>query len=80
MRDVVIPFEKDARRDHHNCPEMELVEELPEVDVILVNGESVDFTHIVCNGDCISVYPVFESLDIIPVLRRRPERTGHARR
>jgi uncharacterized protein with PIN domain/sulfur carrier protein ThiS len=44
-----------------------------EVDLILVNGISVDFRHIVRDGDSISVYPVFEALDIHPVLRLRPE-------
>ena len=43
-----------------------------EVDIILVNGESVDFSCIVQDGDRISVYPVFESLDISPLLRLRP--------
>jgi hypothetical protein len=44
-----------------------------EVEVILVNGESVDFTYIVNDGDDVSVYPMFESLDIRPLLRLRPE-------
>ncbi|MGB7538019.1 MAG: Mut7-C RNAse domain-containing protein [Anaerolineales bacterium] len=44
-----------------------------EVDLILINGQSVDFTHPVRDGDRISVYPVFESLDIHPLLRLRPE-------
>ena len=43
-----------------------------EVDIILVNGGSVDFSFIVQDGDYISVYPVFESLDISPLLRLRP--------
>ncbi len=42
-----------------------------EVDLILINGESVDFSRIVADGDRISVYPVFESLDIGPVTRLR---------
>ena len=42
-----------------------------EVELILVNGESVDFSHIVCDGDRISVYPVFERLDIGSLLRLR---------
>ena len=37
-----------------------------EVDLILVNGQSVDFNYPVQEGDHISVYPVFESLDISP--------------
>jgi uncharacterized protein with PIN domain len=44
-----------------------------EVDLILVNGDSVDFGYHVEDGDFISVYPVFESLDISPVSRVRPE-------
>jgi len=44
-----------------------------EVDLILINGESVDFSRIVADGDRISVYPVFESIDIGPVTRLRPE-------
>jgi uncharacterized protein len=49
----------------------------PEVDLILVNGRSVGFEHPVHDGDRISVYPVFESFDISPVvqLRDRPLRT-----
>jgi uncharacterized protein len=43
-----------------------------EVDLVLVNGESVDFSYLVRDGDRISVYPVFESIDITPLLRVRP--------
>lgn len=44
-----------------------------EVDLILANGESVAFNYLVQDGDRISVYPVFEAIDIAPVLRLRPE-------
>ncbi len=44
-----------------------------EVDLILVNGESADFSRIIQNGDRVAVYPVFESIDITPVLRLRPQ-------
>lgn len=44
-----------------------------EVDLILVNGQSVGWDHPVCEGDRIAVYPVFESVDIHPLLRLRPE-------
>jgi uncharacterized protein with PIN domain/sulfur carrier protein ThiS len=44
-----------------------------EIEVILVNGKSVDFSYIVNDGDDISVYPMFESLDIRPLLKLRPE-------
>lgn len=45
----------------------------PEVEIILVNGKSVDFSCIVQDGDHISVYPMFESLDVTPLLRLRPK-------
>jgi len=44
-----------------------------EVDLILVNGNSVKFDHILSHGDHISVYPVFENLDISHVTRLRPK-------
>ena len=43
-----------------------------EVDLILANGESVDFSYRVRDGDRISVYPRFESIDVGPILRVRP--------
>jgi sulfur carrier protein ThiS len=42
-----------------------------EVDLVLVNGESVPFSHIINEEDMISVYPIFESLDISSVTRLR---------
>jgi uncharacterized protein len=44
-----------------------------EIDLILVNGESVDFNVKPKDGDLLSVYPVFESFDISNVTRLRPE-------
>jgi uncharacterized protein with PIN domain len=44
-----------------------------EVELILVNGESVDFGYTVRDGDRISVYPKFEALDIRELLRVRDE-------
>jgi len=44
-----------------------------EVDLILVNGSPVDFTYRVADGDRVSVYPVFEALDIAPLARLRPQ-------
>jgi len=43
-----------------------------EVDLILANGESVDFAYRPKDGDRISVYPMFESFDISPAQRLRP--------
>lgn len=44
-----------------------------EIDLILVNGQSVDFSYLVQDGDQISVYPTFEALDITPAQRLRPQ-------
>ena len=43
-----------------------------EIDLILVNGTSVNFSYIPKEGDHISVYPVFESFDISTLIRLRP--------
>jgi hypothetical protein len=43
------------------------------VDLVLVNGRSVGFDHQLRDGDRLSVYPVFETLDITPLVRLRPE-------
>src|SRR3990167_7796238 len=43
-----------------------------EVEVILVNDSPVDFSYIVQDGDRISVYPIFESFDISPLVLLRP--------
>lgn len=42
-----------------------------EVEIILVDGQSVGFSHIVRDGDRISVYPMFETLDVSSLLRVR---------
>ena len=43
-----------------------------EVDVILVDGKSVDFDHLLEGGERVAVYPVFERYDVSPVTRLRP--------
>lgn len=42
-----------------------------EIDLILVNGKSMDFAYVLQDGDRVSVYPVFESLNIENVTRLR---------
>lgn len=78
---------RDRRRQEYSVPFTELrsVKDLieaqgvphTEVDLILVNGESVGFDCLVNDGDRVSVYPIFESLDIEAVskLDRPPLRT-----
>jgi len=42
-----------------------------EVELVLVNGESADFSRLLNEGDRVAVYPKFESLDVTPLLRVR---------
>ncbi len=43
-----------------------------EIDLILADGESVEFSWILRDASRVSVYPVFESIDITPLARVRP--------
>jgi uncharacterized protein with PIN domain len=42
-----------------------------EVELVLVNGESVGFERLLQDGDRVAVYPKFEALDVTPLLRVR---------
>ncbi|KVW99751.1 Mut7-C RNAse domain-containing protein [Thiobacillus denitrificans] len=42
-----------------------------EVELILVNGESVDFNRQLEDGDRVAVYPRFVAMDVTPLLRLR---------
>jgi len=43
-----------------------------EIDLILVDGVSVGFGHVLFGGERVAVYPVFERLDIAPLQHLRP--------
>lgn len=43
------------------------------VDLILLDGEPVRFSHQLRGGERVAVYPVFERMDISPVSRLRPK-------
>jgi uncharacterized protein with PIN domain len=45
----------------------------PEVDLIVVNDASVGWDYHLASGDEVSVYPVFEAIDISDIVRLRPE-------
>ena len=70
QRDIELEFQPPAPLRH-------LVETLgvphTEVDLVLLNGESVDLEQRVNDGDRVSLYPLFEAMDITPVLRLRSE-------
>ncbi|MGD2081933.1 MAG: Mut7-C RNAse domain-containing protein [Chromatiales bacterium] len=67
-RDIQVSFDPPV-------PVRHLIETLgvphTEVELILANGESVGLDHPVRPGERISVYPVFEALDVTPLLRVR---------
>ncbi|HOO71065.1 MAG TPA: Mut7-C RNAse domain-containing protein [Spirochaetota bacterium] len=71
MRKKDIPCAFNGRRSVKDLIESLGVPHV-EVDLVLVNGESVGFSRIVADRDRISVYPVFESFDIRDVTRLRP--------
>jgi uncharacterized protein with PIN domain len=50
-----------------------------EVDLILTNNEPVTFDYVVSDNDAISVYPVFESLNIAGVTRLQKRPLRHLR-
>jgi hypothetical protein len=50
-----------------------------EIDLVIVNGQSVGFDYHLAENDEVSVYPVFESLDISPLVRHREKPLRDAR-
>jgi uncharacterized protein len=50
-----------------------------EVETIVVNGASVDFSYRPETGDFVAVYPVFHSLDVAGLIPLRPPYQGEAR-
>jgi len=44
-----------------------------EIELVLVNGESVDFAYRVCEGDYVSLYPKFECFDVRELLKLRAQ-------
>jgi uncharacterized protein with PIN domain len=67
-RDFDCPCAREATTKH-------MIEALgvphTEVELILVNGESVGFDHRLRDGDRVAVYPLFEAFDVSPLLRLR---------
>ncbi|HJV86349.1 MAG TPA: Mut7-C RNAse domain-containing protein [Noviherbaspirillum sp.] len=74
--DFPYPLSRDASVKH-------MIEALgvphTEVELILVDGVSVDFSHRLQDGEHVSVYPCFASIDVTPLMRLRPPVAGPAR-
>ncbi len=80
LNDFLPPFQRQVAFDHEwrGTPSIKhLIESLgvphTEVDLILVNDRSVDWAYQLQEGDRVAVYPVFEALDITPLIRLRPQ-------
>lgn len=77
----LLPPERRGREFEHVCAPGDTVKDIieglgvphTEVDLILVNGISVDFDRRVSPGERVSVYPVFEAFDISTVSSVRAE-------
>lgn len=76
-----LPVNKRKKRFTHTFIDRTSVKDLieslgvphTEVDLILANGKSVNFSCLIDDGDDISVYPEFESLDISQFQKLRPK-------
>jgi uncharacterized protein len=76
-----LPEEKRKKRFTHQYVDRTSIKDLiesfgiphTEVDLILVNGNSVNFKYLINDDDDVSVYPVFESLDVSNVQHLRPK-------
>jgi uncharacterized protein with PIN domain len=61
----------------HSSPSVkDLVEALgvphPEIDLLIVNGQSVDFSYRVRDGDRVAVYPLIRAFELADAVRLRP--------
>jgi uncharacterized protein with PIN domain/sulfur carrier protein ThiS len=76
-----IARERRFRAFDHACPEDATVKHAiealgvpdTEVELVLVNGVSVGFGHVLRNGDRVSVFPIFEAFDVSELLRVRAQ-------
>jgi uncharacterized protein len=77
----ILPPEKRKLRFSYPLDSILTVQELliclgvPEKDVelVLINGASSSFSCLLHDGDFVSIYPVFESFDVRPILRVRDQ-------
>lgn len=80
LNDFLPPIKRKVNFDHAVLPKTsikDVIESLgvphTEIDLILVNGKSIHFEYQVQDNDYISVYPVFELLDISDIIHLRPK-------
>jgi uncharacterized protein len=80
LNDHIAPhlrFKPIVKEFYVSGPAKDMIESLgvphTEVELIVVNGRSVDFSYEVRDGDRVAVYPMFEALDVRAELRVRPD-------
>jgi len=79
LNDFLVPWHRKITFKHVYKGQVsvkDLIESLgvphTEIELILVNGEAVDFRYAVQHEDQISVYPMFESMDVTGLSKLRP--------
>ena len=84
LNDFLPPGRKQTTFEHTVAPRTavkDAVESLgvphTEIDLILANGESVTFSYRIRPHDRISVYPMFEAIDVGPLTRVRAQPLRH---
>ena len=76
-----LPWDRRKRAIEYRCARAATVKNAiealgvphTEVELILANGESVDLSYLVRDGDYVSVYPKFECFDVRELLKIRGE-------
>jgi len=78
LNDFLTPSQRQVTFTHEfkqNPAIKDIIEALgvphSEIDLILVNGESKDFTYQLQDQDHVAIYPVFEAMDISPLIHLR---------
>jgi uncharacterized protein with PIN domain len=82
-----LPEEKRKREFDYSCARAATVKNAiealgvphTEVELVLVNGKSVDYSYVIQDGDSVSVYPQFEALDVTALLKLRDKPLRHTR-
>lgn len=69
-------YKRFSHRFHGQPGVKDVIEALgpphPEIDLILINGSSVDFEYALQHADCVGVYPRFRTIEVSPLLHVRP--------
>jgi uncharacterized protein len=79
LNDFLAPWQRQRAFSHpcsRDATVKHMIEALgvphTEVELICVDGESVDFSYRLCDGEQVSVYPAFSALDVTSLVRLRP--------